>query len=479
MHTICRTFLTVIVLTLAALTTGGQTFENVTAAMGLSPANDGASWVDVNNDGWVDLVAGALWINEEGKKFVKAGGGGSLLSWADFDNDGNLDWFNAGGGGIGFGNGDGTFAGNSLPSKPADICDGGTCLDINGDGFVDVYWTGYENWGVVNGYPDSIFHNKGGRTFELVWTQEPPVFPGRGTTAADYNNDGATDIYVSDYRLCGNLLWKNDGSLKAPGIVFASIEAGAMGGPGNQGGGHSIGASFGDLDSDGYIDLFAGNFAHGGQPQSQCLRNRGPEHGYAFENKGTCGVVYQESYASPALGDFDNDGDLDLYFTTVYGHNHSKFFKSDGNWGFSEITGPAGLGGMPPTTQGAWGDFDNDGDLDLATGGRLYRNSGTGNNWLKVRLQGNASAGSEAGGKVNRAALGAVARIKLGDKTITRHVESSTGRSNTNDMTLHFGLGEREEDVEIEISWPYTKKKQIATASVNTTITVVCSVSDD
>ncbi len=78
MHTICRTFLTVIVLTLAALTTGGQTFENVTAAMGLSPANDGASWVDVNNDGWVDLVAGALWINEEGKKFVKAGGGGSL-----------------------------------------------------------------------------------------------------------------------------------------------------------------------------------------------------------------------------------------------------------------------------------------------------------------------------------------------------------------------------------------------------------------
>ena len=113
------------------------------------------------------------------------------------------------------------------------------------------------------------------------------------------------------------------------------------------------------------------------------------------------------------------------------------------------------------------------------TGGRLYRNSGTGNNWLKVRLQGNASAGSEAGGKVNRAALGAIARIKVGDKTITRHVESSTGRSNTNDMTLHFGLGEHEEDVEIEISWPYTKKKQIATASVNTTITVVCSETDD
>ncbi|HCN10654.1 MAG TPA: hypothetical protein DIT01_22240, partial [Lentisphaeria bacterium] len=107
MHTIRRILLTVTVLTLTALTTGGQTFENVTAAMGLSPENNGASWVDVNNDGWVDLVAGALWLNQEGKKFVKVGGGGSLLSWADFDNDGNLDWFHAGGGGIGFGNGDG------------------------------------------------------------------------------------------------------------------------------------------------------------------------------------------------------------------------------------------------------------------------------------------------------------------------------------------------------------------------------------
>ena len=474
MYTMPRALLVLVLLSWSAMTARGQNFEDVTAAMGLSPGNSGGSWVDVNNDGWVDLAAGSLWLNVEGKKFVKAAGCGSLLSWADFDNDGNLDWFDAAGGGIGFGNGDGTFAGGALPSKPADICDGGICLDINGDGFADVYWTGYENWGVVNGYPDAIFHNKGDRIFELVWTQEPPMFPGRGTTAADYNNDGATDIYVSNYRLTGNLLWKNDGSLKAPGIVFASADAGALGGHG-----HSIGAAFGDLDSDGYIDLLAGNFAHPGQPQSQCLRNRGPEHGYAFENKGMCGIVYQESYASPALGDFDNDGDLDLYFTTVYGHNHSKFFKSDGNWGFSEISGPAGLGGMPPTTQGAWGDFDNDGDLDLLTGGRLYRNSGTDNNWLKLRLQGNASAGSAQGGKVNRAALGAVARIKVGDKTITRHVESSTGRSNTNDMTLHFGLGSHNEDVKIEIFWPYTKKKQIASASVNTTTTVVCSVSDD
>ena len=94
----------------------------------------------------------------------------------------------------------------------------------------------------------------------------------------------------------------------------------------------------------------------------------------------------------------------------------------------------------------AWGDYDNDGDLDLLSGGRLFRNPGNSNHWLKVRLEG--------GGRVNRAAIGTQVRIRLGGRILTRQVEGATGEGNQNDLTLHFGLGGHNDRVELEIRWP-------------------------
>ena len=223
------------------------------------------------------------------------------------------------------------------------------------------------------------------------------------------------------------------------------------------GGGHSIGAAWGDFDGDGLFDLFAGNFAHvdsrGDQPKSRFLRNLGPEHDHAFEDRGTCGVFYQESYASPAAGDYDNDGDLDLYFTTVYGtasfdkKNHPVLYRNDGAWVFADATSPAGLAEQPPTYQAAWADFDRDGDLDLATAGKLYVNEGNGNHWIEVRLDG-------SGASFNRAAIGAQVRIRLEDRVPTRQVEAGTGEGNQNDLTLHFGLADHGDPVDLEIRWP-------------------------
>jgi len=95
------------------------------------------------------------------------------------------------------------------------------------------------------------------------------------------------------------------------------------------------------------------------------------------------------------------------------------------------------------TYQASWADFDNDGHLDIITGGRLFRNPGTTNHWLKVRLEG--------GGKVNRAAIGAQVRLRRGDQTLTRQVEVATGQGNQNDLTLHFGLGDGKDPVRLEI----------------------------
>ena len=108
-----------------------------------------------------------------------------------------------------------------------------------------------------------------------------------------------------------------------------------------------------DFDGDGHVDLFAGNFSHrdsrGDQPQSQFLRNRGPEHDFAFEDRGTGGVHYQESYASPGLADYDLDGDLDLFFTTVYGtasfgkENFPVLYRNDGAGTFTNVATATGV----------------------------------------------------------------------------------------------------------------------------------------
>jgi hypothetical protein len=186
---------------------------------------------------------------------------------------------------------------------------------------------------------------------------------------------------------------------------------------------------------------------------------------------GTCGVYYQESYASPAAGDYDNDGDLDLYFTTVYAtasygiKNYPALFRNDGNWNFTTVTDTEGLGQLGPTYQAAFADFDNDGDLDLISDGRLFVNNSNSNNWLKINLQGD-------GQSVNRAAIGAQVRIEIDGQTLTRQVESGTGQGNQNDLTLHFGLAAHSGPVNIHINWPDGTEQTVSDVSVNQIVTL-------
>jgi hypothetical protein len=270
-----------------------------------------------------------------------------------------------------------------------------------------------------------------------------------------------------------NLLWVNDGTAKFEDLAKEKNAVATS--PGFRGG-HSIGAAWGDFDNDGRIDLFAGNFAHvdnrGDQPKSRFLRNLGPNKQFAFEDRGPCGVFYQESYASPAAGDYDNDGDLDLFFTTVYATasfgrpNNPVLFRNDGDFAFADATAAMKLDALPPTYQAAWADFDQDGDLDLVTAGKLFVNQAASGHWLRVRLAGDGKA-------VNRSAIGAQVRISLMKRTLTRQVEAGTGEGNQNDLTLHFGLGDGSQSVRLEIAWPDGTKQTVNDAAIDRTITIV------
>jgi len=150
------------------------------------------------------------------------------------------------------------------------------------------------------------------------------------------------------------------------------------------------------------------------------------------------------------LGDYDNDGDLDLFLTTIYGHDASRLYRNNGNWNFTNVTFAQGLGTIPDDNyQAAWADYDNDGDLDLLTGAKVFKNQSqdNGNHWLKLRLQGD-------GKRISTTAAGAQVRITLGNQTLTRQVELGTGEGNQNDPTLHFGLGGYNGDLNVEVLWP-------------------------
>lgn len=301
---------------------------------------------------------------------------------------------------------------------------------------------------------DAIYRNKGNGSFDLVWKTEGKLQPARGITAADFDEDGDLDVYVSNYRLEPNLLWRNNGHGKFEDVA---VEFGVAGDGELGAWGHTIGSCWGDLDNDGRFDLFVGNFSHPPtyQDRPKFLKNLGPDQQFHFEDKSAgAGLRWQESYASPTLGDFDNDGLLDLFFTTVYPGDKSVLYRNVGDWRFEDASATAKVD-EPTTYQAAWADFNNDGWFDLLTGGKLFRNPGGQGHWLKVQLQGR--------GKINRAAIGAQVRIRAGQQILTRQVEGATGQANQNDLTLHFGLGAQADPVTLEIRWPDGKTQEVQT----------------
>ena len=458
-----------------------QTFVDRTAEVGITGGGEHAAWGDVNGDGWPDLwMGGAVWLNHDGKSFTRIDAPGAGVI-ADIDNDGVGDLVSFAPPGILRGVREAATASGAIrfmpvpyfptdggairfmpvPYFPADlpatVARGAAVGDFNNDGFVDVYIGGFENWETQTTFPSLLLLNDHGKAFKLASSSAERR--ARGITACDFDEDGDLDIYASNYRLQPNTLLVNDGHAK---FTDQAAKRNAIATSAGFEGGHSIGACFGDFDGDGHIDLFAGNFAHvdsrGDQPKCRFLRNLGPANAFRFEDLGECGIYYQESYASPACGDFDNDGALDLFLTTVYANasfgkkNFPVLFRNTSIGSaiaLVDVTQAAGLSQIPATYVGAWADYDHDGDLDLATAGRMYANNGTpGAHWLELRLIGD-------GVKINRDAIGAQARIALADgRVLVREVEAGTGEGNANSPILHFGLGAFAGPATVTVRWP-------------------------
>ncbi len=452
-------------------------FGNVTEAAGLGGGSF-VAWADYDNDGHIDVVTGGKLFHNNGDGTfapVESFHAGSNGVWGDFDNDGKLDFYGTGGGGTLLRNqGNNEFDTVPIPENSHKMSRAAAWGDANNDGSLDLFVTNYEVW-PTRAFPDLMYINKGNGTFENPVKYPPEAeWRGRGINWSDFDNDGDQDFYISNYRLMPNHLWVNDGAGnfseegKQRGVVGTddgAVEPAGGATPQYRYSGHTIGSCFGDVNNDSHIDLVVVNFAHGPayQDRTMVLINSGPPN-YTFVNSNEgnqAGIHYQESYAKGALGDYDNDGDLDIYITTVYNHNDGTLFENDGTGKFTDVGDKAGVRGNDGYGV-AWVDYDNDGDLDLSNSGTLMRNSGNNNAWVKVKAVGD--------GRSNSAAIGARITVTAGNKQLVREVQAGNS-GNQNPLVAHFGLGEHDGPVEVQVRFPLGKVVK-QTADSRTTIVV-------
>ncbi len=481
----------------------------------------GTAFLDYDNDGWLDIVMLTgkrldatpveavirLYRNNRDGTFAdvteKSGLGRSVwacgITVGDYDNDGYDDIFiTCWGQNILFRNkGDGSF--EDVTEKAGLLHEGDrygtgcTWIDYDRDGHLDLFVSHYLafdlakvpargtdsscNWKGIQvncgpgGLPKEgprLYHNNGDGTFTDVTAKAgiSASNPGYGLTAvaADFDGDGWPDIFLA----CDStpsVFFKNnrDGTFSEQGLERGV----ALNEDGQEQAGMGIGV--GDFNTDGHLDLFKTHFA---DDTPALYQNNGK--GIFRDVTIRSGLAVETRFVGwgAAIADLDNDGLPDLFFATgmIFPEVERKLpmypmktpsvlFRNLGNGKFEEMTnqGGPGLSERHCSRGFAFGDFDNDGDLDILIVNlneppTLLRNDVTsGYHWLKVLLIGTESNRSAIGGQV--------VAIYEGRRQV-QAVLAQASYLSANDRRLHFGLG-RAVSATLEIQWPNGRQEKI------------------
>lgn len=310
--------------------------------------------------------------------------------------------------------------------------------DYDDDGYLDLF--------VGATFPDSAVVGDNGNS--------------EGRTWVDYDNDRDLDLFVSNTAPFGSFLYRNEGN----GVFVKVTDSGLSDRIED-----TYGACWADYDNDGFTDLFLEN----GQKNSLYRNNADG----TFTGIVDSAVVLEEIpsnaiFSSCAWGDYDNDGFIDLFVTrgdcypaapdclhTPRAHNF--LYRNDGDGTFTAVTQDSVVTDLTTQCPGAsWGDYDNDGFLDLFVSqgafaadpqtNLLYHNDGNGNAWLNVKLVGTVS---------NRSAIGAKVRVNASYRGQSRwqmgEIVSGDGESNqSNALNAAVGLGEATIIDTVRVEWP-------------------------
>jgi len=502
----------------------------------------GVAWIDLDADGWVDaVVLGGTRLASGARRddpaIARAGsttrvyhnrGDGTFAdvtdrsglgrtAWAssicagDYDNDGAVDLFvTAFGTNVLYRNrGDLRFddrsAAAGLPVTGTRWGSGCSFLDYDRDGDLDLFVANYLAFDLATahepgqgvnclwkgipvncgpkGLPTDtnlLYRNLGDGRFADVSESSGIArvrnrFP-MSVVAADLDEDGWVDLYVaSDSTAAIHYRNNQDGTFSdvavARGTAFSENGMSQAG----------MGASAGDIDADGRLDLVKTHFADDIPALFRALGS-----GRFEEVAMAAGLGGQNRHVEWGAGlvDLDNDGWQDLLYVTGnvypeierqmpdYPHKGPRIvFRNRGRGSFEDVSATSGPGATTPRSSrgAAFGDFDNDGDVDVLVMNMneppsLLRNDVTaGNSWLQVRLEGTAS---------NRAGLGATVRVTAGGRTQARAALSQSSYYSHDDLRLPFGLGRATKAERIEVRWPNGSQQVVTDVPANQLIVI-------
>ncbi len=475
--------------------TSPVTFSDVAASLGVDALTRGrgSAWSDYDGDGDSDLFTVGiqdphhLYRNNGDGTFTDVTTDAGLLDprggWAslffDYDGDGNRDLFVTRDGWRGpapnslyRNNGDSTFTDIADQAGLAGHHNSFTAAlaDIDRDGDIDLYVA--NGVSEAGGAPNTLYRNQGDGTFIDIAVQAGVAHHGRsiGSAFGDYDNDGWPDLFVIN--IDGpNALYRNNGD----GTFQDRTEVAGIQVP------HDgfVGFFF-DYDNDGWLDLFATGWTENYQEVLQSAISGVPSQErnrlalYRNNRDGTFQDVTHEAglartYGAMAaqFGDIDNDGWLDIYLGNggppMDTYEPNILLRNTGQGTFVDITASAGVGNLGKGHGATFADYDRDGDLDLYApiGGAmfgdrqpnsLYRNSGTSNHWLKLRLQPGASHPHAIG-----------TRLAFTTSEGPRHltVAGGTGFGSMNDPVVFVGLGQATQVDRLDVVWPSGRRERV------------------